>query len=239
MIGFDMRPLIGITIDTHDDGDKYESPFTYALAVEKAGGLPVLLPYRTDIATVGDYLDRLDGVLLSGGNDLDPSAYGASWHPRAVRIDPARQAFESALLTEIERRRMPVLGVCLGSQLMNVHRGGTLHQFLPDIAREPMLEHRKVGTEILRHPVAIDRDSILHSVVGVDALSVNTYHKQAVDKPGRGLKVTARAPDGVVEAFEDPNLPLFLAVQWHPERLHDEPGHLALFRKLVESARSR
>src|SRR3978361_1316370 len=104
------RPRIGITIDTHDRPEHYESPMYYATAVEKAGGLPCLLPYRSDLSLITLYVDALDGVLFSGGNDLDPALYGESYHPKAEPIDPARQRFELALLAEAERRRTPRLG---------------------------------------------------------------------------------------------------------------------------------
>src|SRR5205807_6416366 len=124
------RPRIGITTDTHDKPDHYESPMAYATAVEKAGGLPLLLPYRTDGSLIPQIVDLLDGMLFSGGNDLDPALYGETYHPKAQPIDPARQKFELALLAEVERRRVPTLGICLGCQLLNVYRGGSLHQFL-------------------------------------------------------------------------------------------------------------
>src|SRR5258707_8275929 len=145
------RPVIGITIDRSDNAERYESPFSYAKAIELAGGLPLLFPYKTDISLIPQYVDLIDGMLLSGGNDLDPALYGQSWHEKAERIDPDRQRFDMALLAEIERRRTPTLGVCLGSQIMNVYRGGTLHQFLPDVIQD--IEHRKVGTELKRHQV--------------------------------------------------------------------------------------
>ncbi|MGD0390328.1 MAG: gamma-glutamyl-gamma-aminobutyrate hydrolase family protein, partial [Tepidisphaeraceae bacterium] len=198
------RPLIGITLDTHDDGDKYESPYAYAKSVERAGGLPLLLPYQSDLALVPQFVDACDGFLFTGGNDLDPALYGQSWHPKAVRIDPARQKFELALLAEVERRRLPALGVCLGSQLMNVHRGGSIHQFLPDLARPNPLEHRKIGDELPRHNVTLDLASRLGRAVGKPEISVNSYHKQSADRLGRGLRVVATAPDGVIEGFEDP-----------------------------------
>jgi gamma-glutamyl-gamma-aminobutyrate hydrolase PuuD len=232
------RPLIGITLDTHDDGDKYESPYAYAKSVERAGGLPLLLPYQSDLALVPQFVDACDGFLFTGGNDLDPALYGQSWHPKAVRIDPARQKFELALLAEVERRRLPALGVCLGSQLMNVHRGGSIHQFLPDLARPNPLEHRKIGDELPRHNVTLDLASRLGRAVGKPEISVNSYHKQSADRLGRGLRVVATAPDGVIEGFEDPTFPLFAAVQWHPERLIDEPEHLAPFKLLVDTSRT-
>jgi putative glutamine amidotransferase len=230
------RPLIGITIDTHNDADKYESPFRYAQSVEAAGGLPILLPYKTDLSLIPQYVDSLDGFLFTGGNDLDPAAYGQSWHPKAEHVDPARQNFEMALLAEVERRRIPALGICMGCQLMNVHRGGSLHQFLPELDRDAALEHRRVGTELKRHSITLDTTSQLGRAIGKPTISVNTYHKQSTDKLGRGLRVTATAPDGVIEAFEDPTFPLFAAVQWHPERLSEEPEHLAPFKLLVEKA---
>ncbi|MGD0137434.1 MAG: gamma-glutamyl-gamma-aminobutyrate hydrolase family protein [Tepidisphaeraceae bacterium] len=232
------RPLIGITLDTHDDGDKYESPFSYAKSIERAGGLPLLLPYQSDLALVPQFVDACDGFLFTGGNDLDPALYGQSWHPKAVQIDPARQEFELALLAEVERRRIPALGVCLGSQLMNVHRGGSMHQFLPELVRPNPLEHRKIGDHLPRHNVTLDLASHLGQAIGKPEISVNTYHKQAADRLGRGLRVIATAPDGVIEGFEDPTFPLFAAVQWHPERLIDEPEHLAPFKLLVDTSRT-
>jgi putative glutamine amidotransferase len=231
------RPLIGITTDQHDDGDKYESPLAYAKAVDMAGGLPLLLPYGGDLSLIAQYVDELDGIVFTGGNDLDPAAYGEDWHPKADRVDPGRQAFELALLAEVEKRRRPALGVCMGLQLMNVYRGGSLHQFLPDVPRESALEHRKTGEQTLRHPVKLDVQSRLGGAIGKGEISVNTHHKQAVHRLGRGLKVIATAPDGVIEGFEDPTLPLFAAVQWHPERLTDEPEHLAPFKLLVDAAK--
>jgi putative glutamine amidotransferase len=153
-------------------------------------------------------------------------------------MDEARQEFEFALLAEVERRRLPALGVCFGSQLMNVYRGGSLHQFLPEVPRENAIEHRKLDRDLPRHPVQIDPSSIIGRAIGRSEVSANTYHKQAVKKLGHGLRIVATAPDGVVEAFEDPSFPLFAAVQWHPERLSEEPEHLAVFRLLVEKARS-
>jgi putative glutamine amidotransferase len=232
-----MRPRIGITVDCVDNNaGKYESPFSYARAIELAGGLPLLLPYKTDIALVGEYVDLVDGMLFSGGADLDPALYGESWHPKAGPIDPDRQKFELTLLAEVERRRTPALGVCLGSQLMNVYRGGSLNQFIPDVERAEPLEHRSLGGVIQRHPVRVDPDSLLGKTIGKTEISANSYHKQSVHRLGRGLRVIATAPDGVIEGFEDPSFPLFAAVQWHPERLTDEPEHLAPFRLLVQKS---
>jgi putative glutamine amidotransferase len=232
------RPLIGITLDSNDDGDAYQSPFSYATAVERAGGLPLLIPYRSDPLLIPEFVDQFDGILFTGGNDLDPALYGQAWHPKAQHIDPARQNFELALMAEVERRRLPTLGVCLGSQLMNVYRGGSMHQFLPDVSREAAIEHRKIGDNLPRHPVMIDPGSRIGKSIGKPEISVNSYHKQSADRLGRGLRVIATSPDGVIEGFEDPSFPLFAAVQWHPERLIDEPEHLAPFKLLVETSQT-
>ncbi len=231
------RPIIGITVD--NEQQEYQSPITYARAIDLAGGLPLLLPFKTDLSLIPQYVDLLDGLLLTGGNDLDPATYGQPWNPNAVPIDSDRQKFDLALLAEVERRRMPVLGVCLGCQIMNVHRGGSLHQFLPEVPRSDDLEHRKIGEELRRHPAQLDLASQIGRAIGQREISVNTYHKQAVDRLGSGLRVIATAPDGVIEGFEDPAFPLFAAVQWHPERLTAEAEHLAPFKLLVEKARKK
>lgn len=233
-------PVIGITVDTsHQHPRRYECTNDYAISVERAGGLPVMLPYRVPLSLVPRYVDLLDGLLFSGGDDLDPVLYGESYHPKAHPVDPDRQRFELALLAEAERRRLPVLGVCLGSQLINVHRGGSLIQFLPEHGRDNALEHRSLGDPTRRHPVSVQPGTMLAEAVGRHQVHVNTRHKQAVGRPGRGLRVNAVAPDGVIEGTEDPTLPLFLAVQWHPENLHAEPEHLALFELLVRKAGHR
>ncbi|MFI5378000.1 MAG: gamma-glutamyl-gamma-aminobutyrate hydrolase family protein [Tepidisphaerales bacterium] len=230
------RPLIGITLDAADKPGRYELNHDYATSVEKAGGIPFPLPYMLDHALIPELLDHLHGVLLTGGNDMDPARYGQKRHPDAIPLEPERERFEFALLAEIERRRLPVLGICLGCQVMNVHRGGSLHQFLPDLPRDGTLEHRRLDREWPRHPVRIDPGTRLGRLWTKPELSANTYHKQAIHELGRSLRIVATAPDGIVEAIEDPGLPLFAAVQWHPERLSDEPDHLAIFQLLVRSA---
>lgn len=230
------KPRIGITVDYVTGKPHYMLPWTYAEAVEKAGGLPLLLPYRSDLSQVPHYLDTLDGVVLAGGDDLDPSLFGEERHLMAKAIDPDRQQFELALLTEIERRATPVLGICLGSQLMNVHRGGSLHQFLPDLDRGEPIEHRRLDDWGTRHAVTVERQSNLAHLLGKTALECNTSHKQSVNRPGHGLRVVAMAPDGVIEATEDPSFPFYIGVQWHPERQHTEADHLRLFEGLVMAA---
>ncbi len=230
------RPVIGITTDSNDTDDRYMSTITYAQAVERAGGLPLLLPYAVDHALIPQYVDLLDGICFSGGNDMNPVRYGEEWHPKVSKMDERREKFEFALIAEVEKRRLPALGVCFGSQLMNVHRGGSLIQFLPDQKADAMEHRYQKEKGPARHQIKLDTSSQLGAAIGKSDVSVNTYHKQAVNKLGQGLRVIATAPDGVIEAFEDPSFPLFAAVQWHPERLTDEPEHLAPFKLLVTKA---
>jgi putative glutamine amidotransferase len=230
------QPIIGITVDCNEKQTAYESPYAYATSVERAGGLPILLPYRTDLSLVLRYADMIDGIVFTGGNDISPQHYGEQWHPKAIPVDPAREKFEFALIAEIERRRTPMLGICFGSQLLNIHRGGSMYQFLPDLPRDGALEHRRIGDVSPRHDVALVEDSLAAKVIGKTSVSANSSHKQAVKNVGRGLRVIAKSPDGIIEGTEDPAYPLMLGVQWHPERLSDEPEHLALFRLLVSKA---
>ena len=233
------RPVIGLTTDSNDSDDRYMSTMTYSAAIERAGGLPLLLPYAVDHALIPQYVDLLDGICFTGGNDMNPVRYGEEWHPKVSKMDERREKFEFALIAEVEKRRMPALGICLGCQLMNVHRGGSLNQFLPDQARDEALEHRRLapGDSSRRHAVKLEPGTRLAAAIGKGEISVNTRHKQSVNRTGKGLRVIAKAPDGVVEAIEDPSHPFFMAVQWHPENLSSEPEHLAPFKLLVEHAR--
>jgi putative glutamine amidotransferase len=231
------RPTIGITSDYSDaDPNKYELTMYYARSIELAGGLPVMLPFAVDLALVPQYVERCDGILLAGGCDIDPATYGEAWHPMAQHLDPRRQAFEMALLAEIDRRRKPVLGICLGSQMMNVHRGGSLFQFLPDADRADPIEHRRDKGWGNRHEILIKPQTSVAQALGKTEITGNSSHKQAVKDVGRGLRVIATAPDGIVEGIEDPSMPLFVGVQWHPERMSEQDDHLALFKMLVEKA---
>src|SRR3954454_3520328 len=174
------RPIIGVTMDTRDEGNYYQLGFDYAKAVETAGGVPLGIAYKTDPSLIPQILDVLDGILFTGGDDLDPALYGEAWHPKAKRIDPDRQSFELALLAEVERRRLPALAICLGCQLFNVYRGGSLYQFLPDVSEKQ--EHRRAaaGEPMRRHAIKVEPDSVLGRAIGRSEVSANTFHKQAV-----------------------------------------------------------
>jgi putative glutamine amidotransferase len=239
-----MAPLIGVTTSEVRRGDlatlrRHGEPpqhemalgLTYMRAIELAGGVPVVLPPLADgIATL---LDRLDGICLSGGPDLDPAAYGARAHEQLGPTEPQLDRFERELARAADSVGVPLLGICRGAQALNVARGGTLHQHVAG--------HRQ--TELPDRPtqrVTVAPDSLLAAVTGAaDTLEINSFHHQAVDVLGAGLRVVARAPDGTVEAVEDAARPFVLGVQWHAETLTERPEHGALFAALVQAAGAR
>jgi len=211
---------------------------SYLRAVERAGGLPVVLP-PLELDRISPLLDRLSGVLLSGGPDLDPSGYGRAAHPELGPTEPQLDAFEVQLAREADARGLPILGICRGAQALNISRGGTLHQHLPD-ATDGTVEHRQdaPGSQVT-HEVRVAPRSGLAAILGSPRAAVNSFHHQSVEELGRGLRAVAWAPDGVIEAIEAQEEWPVLGVQWHAETLIDDPAQLALFRQLVKSAEER
>jgi putative glutamine amidotransferase len=206
-------------------------PRRYADAVAQAGGLPVLLP---PVPGIGDVLDRLDGLILSGGGDVDPARYGAVRDPATDPANEARDEAESDLCTAALARGLPLLAICRGLQVLNVVLGGTLHQHLPDVIGSD--EHSPVVSGYGSHEVTVAPGSRLAAVLGRTRLAVPTHHHQAVDKLGAALTATAWTADGIIEAAEPPaasdTSPFLLAVQWHPEA-GDDPS---LFVGLIAAA---
>lgn len=231
-----MRPLIGITTYVESarwgpwDAPAALVPLTYVRAVEAAGGCPLLIPPSDD--DVPELVAALDGIVFSGGADIDPDSYGASRHPETVGTRPERDRFETALMEGGLSAGVPVLGVCRGMQLLNVVRGGDLIQHLPDAGNDRASHRRQAGV-FARHEVTVDPDSNLYRILGDRAL-VASHHHQAPGALGRDLAVAATAPDGTVEALEDRGAPFAMGVLWHPEEGEDR----ALFEELVQRARS-
>lgn len=208
---------------------------SYTQAVQEAGGLAAVLPAHGFADDAGPLLDRLDGLVFSGGPDLDPAHYGQARHPElGPDVDAVGDAYELALLREAAARDLPVLAICRGMQALNVARGGTLHQHLPDSSG---LEHRQTHpSHEPAHPVAVEPGSPLHALTGRLELQVNSLHHQAADRIGEGLEVCARAPDGAVEALVDPAATFCLGVQWHAELLTHRAEHARVLRALVAAA---
>jgi putative glutamine amidotransferase len=230
------RPRVGLTLDVDRGGARYALEARYVDAVLAAGGLPILLPHAREAA--GAYLALLDALVVTGGAfDVPPELYGETRRDACGALEPERTAFEKDLLEAALAARLPVLGVCGGMQLMNVVRGGTLHQDLP--ADTGVVGHEQPAPkDVPSHDAIVAPGTHLASLVGAGPLPVNSTHHQAVKEPGAGVLVSARAPDGVVEAIELPDLPFAVGVQWHPEAaVRHEPRHAAIFRGLVQAAR--
>lgn len=235
------RPVIGIS--SYSQQARWNSwdlpavllPRRYTDMVASAGGLPVLLPPLPDVA---DVLGRLDGLVLSGGGDVDPGRYGAARAAATGAASPDRDDAELELCRHALASGLPLLGICRGLQVINVELGGTLHQHLPDLVGHDGHSPESAGYGI--HKVSVAPGSQLHAALGRTEAAVPTHHHQAVDRPGAGLVATAWTDDGVIEAAEfSPDrvlagrTPFMLAVQWHPEAGDD----LSLFTALVAAAR--
>ena len=210
---------------------------TYTQAVQEAGGVAVVLPAHGFADDTAALVDRLDGLIFSGGPDIDPAVYGALPHPQlGPDVDRVSDEYELALLTAAAERGLPVLGICRGMQALNVSRGGTLHQHLPD---RSTLEHNQGYASFEpAHHAMVAIGSLLHRLAGKAELEVNSFHHQAVDRLGQGLEVCAVAPDATVEAVWDPSARFCLGVQWHPEVLTHRAEHAPVVRALVDAARA-
>jgi putative glutamine amidotransferase len=209
-----------IAISATADASKIRLSLNYARSLEGAGLIPLVVPPLTDPTRAGEILDSAGGLLLTGGEDVDPGRYGAAPHPRLGAVNPQRDATELALIDAARTRRLPVLAICRGIQILNVSFRGTLYQDLPS-ERPSKVEHDSAGDRSNRtHEVSITAGSRLAAATGTTTMAVNSYHHQAIDRCGAGLHVTAVASDGVIEAVEvDDREWWVLCVQWHPEDL--------------------
>jgi putative glutamine amidotransferase len=229
------RPIIGITAYAEEAtwGVWTEPaaliPLSYVRSVERAGGRALLVPPTED--GIEETLDRLDGLVFSGGSDVDPDAYGAEAHPATIGIRPERDRAELALLTAALERDMPVLAVCRGSQVLNVALGGDLEQHVPD--RVGHDGHKQAPGTFSEHEVEPVPGTCLAPLIGERA-TVKSHHHQGYGRLGRGLRAAARAEDDTVEAIEDPARRFTVGVLWHPE----EGDDMRLFEELVAQARA-
>jgi putative glutamine amidotransferase len=233
------RPRIGITIgyDGSRDG-VFQLRQDYVRSVEQAQALPlVLAPGRAEDASA--LLDTLDGLMLSGGADVDPALYGESSHAKVTRVIAERDAFEIALCRAALERDLPVLAICRGQQMLNVAGGGTLVQDIPSQLPDALDHDPEQERWRPAHDVTVEAGSRLRAILGCERTAVNSFHHQAVKDLGRELVVSARCPDdGVVEGIEAPTRRFVVGVQWHPESFWREPQRFgSLFRAFVEAAR--
>ena len=223
-------PLIGIASLTSE---------TYIMAVRQAGGIPIVLPNGDGSAEqIDEYLRLVDGLLMPGGADIPPSEWGEEQHPATKLLDENRYQFEKGLITRwIKETKKPLLGICLGSQWINVAHGGSLIQ---DIPSELKVVHKNEENPVT-HPVTLEPGSRLREIFGEDTFVVNSLHHQAVRKVGEGLRIAAKSPDGVVEATEGTDPQRFIiGVQWHPEKMAaQDPKQAKIFDAFIAAAAER
>ncbi len=256
----DSRPLIGITagrkvLETSvGPMSHFVQPVFYVDAVIAAGGVPVILPSaegltpkdtsqkRQSLKTEGglflDLLSTVDGLIITGGEDIDPAQYGQDCHPTVQKVDKLRDQFEIDVARFALSQDWPLLGVCRGAQVVNVAAGGTLVQDLPSQQPSPVAHWQTEMTKPA-HEVEINSESRLYAAIGAGRIHVNSAHHQAVQAIAPQLHPVAWAEDGVIEATESPTHRWVIAVQWHPEMLYEnDSSHLRLFQALVEAARN-
>jgi putative glutamine amidotransferase len=210
----------------------------YLRAIERAGGMPVVVPPIADRAMLSALLDRASGVCLTGGPDLDPQIYGAPAHAQLGPTWGDLDQCELLLAQLADEREVPVLGICRGLQTINVSRGGTLHQHLPDVT-DAQINHRQSEPGVQpTHWVSLTRPSRVAEILERKRLRVNSFHHQAVADLGRELRVTGRAPDGTVETIEATDRSFLIGVQWHAETMPGTRGQAPLFDALIDAARS-
>jgi putative glutamine amidotransferase len=239
------RPLIGITASSIEQrgsafGEVYTLTRKYAEGVLRTGGVPVIVPYNLDEESLQVLFERLDGLLLSGGGDIDPATYGEPAHPATNEIEVDRDRVELALARGGVEKGKPFLAICRGIQVLNVALGGTLIQDIPSEvpdALEHSFERGIVERGYHAHPVKIAADSRLAQVMQTESAQANSWHHQAIKQAASTLQVTAYAPDGVIEAVEVPGRRFAIGVQWHPEWLfEDQPEQRRLFEGLVAAS---
>jgi putative glutamine amidotransferase len=252
------RPLIGVTTsevrpaervtplpEGEPRGIEMALGMPYMRGIEAAGGLPMVIP-PMPIEAIEPLLDRLDGVLLSGGPDLDPENYGAQPHAELGPTEPDLDRFELDVARRADAREMPILAICRGTQALNIVRGGDLHQHIPD--RSEQIAHRQTTpgdqpshtVEVVpgtRLATLLQRGGTSGSHALQESIGVNSFHHQAIERLGDGLAISARADDGTIEAVEDPRRPFLIGVQWHAETLVHRPFEAALFEGFVDACR--
>jgi putative glutamine amidotransferase len=243
----DHPPLIGVTMSGTPDGAQADAPprawlnDAYLRAVQRWGGIPVLLPPQLEREALDALWARLDGILLTGGGDIDPARFGEERHPTLAGVSDARDRLEIEVTERAVHERRPVLAICRGIQVLNVALGGSLYQDIASETGSPIAHGQTEPRDRPTHPVKVMGEGTrLGATLGAPEIEVNSLHHQAIKRLGRGLRDVAWAPDGIIEGVEIPDTSAFvLGVQWHPEELvaHD-PAARNLFRTLVRAAKT-
>ena len=213
-----MKPIIGVTASMETDRAYYSTAKRNVKAIIDAGGIPVILPYIIEGEDVAEIVNRLDGLYATGGGDIDPILFGEEPHPKLGLIIPERDQSELILIQKMLEMKKPILGVCRGSQILNIAAGGDMYQDIYSQIDKQLLQHsQKTPFDYGSHFVYVKKDSLLHNLTGEDKLRVNSYHHQANRKVPKEFQISGTASDGVIEAIESKTHPFVLGLQWHPE----------------------
>lgn len=234
------RPLIGVTPDWNPETQLIQLIPTYMEALIRGGALPVLPPFGEYPELLDEFVERCDGIMVTGGVDIDPAFYGAARHPACGPTVPERDALERHIYLRALELNKPVFGICRGMQLINTAGGGTLYQDIPsDLSTDISHRMEKPFTRTI-HSVTVRKDSPLYDLLQKEVLEINSIHHQCVKEVAPGFEVMAQAPDGVIEGIWHPGYRYLRAVQWHPERLLDvTPESEAIFREFADVCRGR
>ncbi|HJV45713.1 MAG TPA: gamma-glutamyl-gamma-aminobutyrate hydrolase family protein [Bacillota bacterium] len=237
-----MRPWIGMTISKEGTVLKVEKDNIEAIT--QSGGIPVVIPYVEKVHLVKEYASKLDGLMLTGGGDIDPLLYAEEPIPALGYVDPERDFLEKKLVEEILKKNKPLLGICRGCQILNVAAGGDLYQDLSSQIRGELIQHKQnAPRDHLSHTIKIFDGSLLKTILSKDRMKVNSFHHQAVRQLAPGFEVAAVSLDGVIEAFYSKEHRFVLGIQWHPENLIHKYEHarklFAAFVKACEERRSQ
>lgn len=238
------KPIIGITTFQMKRGQVIPRTMlneAYIRAVQAAGGIPLLVPVAVQSDQFEDLLAHMDGVLLTGGADIDPARYGARMHPEVTELEPDRDEMELNLVHRLVEKQMPFLAICRGIEVLNVALGGTLYTHISDQLPGALFHpcYSDLPRNLLSHTVEVAPESRLASLVGSGEVWVNSLHHQGIRDLAAGLQISAQANDGLVEGVEIPGHPFALGVQWHPEELVEQGSMLNLFKALVAASASQ
>jgi len=226
-----MKPYIGINCKYIDEEDTsyYKLDKYYIEAVRKAGGVPIILPLFSAKEECWETLDKIDGLLLTGGADINPARWHEPKHNKTKLLHKDKESSDFILADSALKRDMPIFGICYGHQLINTILGGTLHQHIPDI--NGCIDH----SDGKMHGIKIEADSRLNEILGIEKTKVNSYHHQAIKTLGKGLIKTAVSEDGVIEAAESQKHRFLITVQWHPERMIKSPDQFKLLETFIKA----